>query len=228
MTAALAAGCGLVGLVIGAVLPIAIERVPEKRSLLEPPFPELAVRREPLRWAIVLATGGVFAGLALRIGDSWELPAFLVLAAALITLSVIDSKLFILPNRIVYPLAGVSIVLLGLAALADGDSDPFVRALACGAGGFLAFLVLHLASPRAMGFGDVKLAFVLGLYLGWFGVGETVLGLFLGFVYGAVIGLGLIATGIRTRKDHVPFGPFLAAGALTAILVGYLVIDLYR
>ena len=89
------------------------------------------------------------------------------------------------------------------------------------------FAVLHLVSPRAMGFGDVRLAFLLGLDLGWLGAGEVVLGLLLGFVYGAVIGLLLIATGVRSRRDHIPFGPFLAAGALTALLVGEAILDWY-
>jgi leader peptidase (prepilin peptidase)/N-methyltransferase len=79
-----------------------------------------------------------------------------------------------------------------------------------------------------MGFGDVKLAFVLGLYLGWLGAGEAVLGFVLGFVYGAAVGVVLLATGARGRKDHVPFGPFLAAGALTAILVGDVILEWYR
>jgi leader peptidase (prepilin peptidase)/N-methyltransferase len=79
-----------------------------------------------------------------------------------------------------------------------------------------------------MGLGDVKLSFVLGLALGWFGVGETIVGLFLGFVYGAVVGMVLIVTKLRTRKDHVPFGPFLAAGAMTAVLVGDVIVDWYR
>jgi leader peptidase (prepilin peptidase) / N-methyltransferase len=228
VSAALAAGCGVVGLIIGGMLPVAIDRVPAKRKLFEPPFPELETHHGRARLTIVFVTGGLFAGLALRFGDAWELPAYLVLAASLVTLSAIDLKLFLLPNRIMYPLAAVSIVLLGLAAVAIGDADPFTRALACGASAFLAFLVLYVISPRAMGFGDVKLAFVLGLFLGWLGVGETVLGLFLGFAYGAVIGIGLIVTGVRTRKDHVPFGPFLAAGALTAIFVGYLIVDMYR
>jgi leader peptidase (prepilin peptidase)/N-methyltransferase len=79
-----------------------------------------------------------------------------------------------------------------------------------------------------MGFGDVKLSFVLGLDLGWLGVGETVLGLFLGFVSGAIIGVILIATHLRSRKDHVPFGPFLALGTLTAVLIGDVILDWYR
>jgi leader peptidase (prepilin peptidase)/N-methyltransferase len=92
----------------------------------------------------------------------------------------------------------------------------------------VAFFVLHLISPRSMGFGDVKLSFVLGMSLGWLGSGEALLGLFLGFVYGAVVGLVLIATRRRARNQALPFGPFLAAGTLTAVLVGQAIIDWYR
>lgn len=226
---ALIALCAVGGLVVGWLMSVVVERVPEKRSLFERPFPELRVLlRRPGGIVTVVTTGTVAAGMAARFGDVWELPAFLVLAVALVALSVIDLRLFLLPNRIVYPLAVVTVLLLAAAAFANDDGDALLRALACGAGAFAAFAALHLASPRAMGFGDVKLAFVLGLGLGWLGVGETVLGLFLGFVYGSVIGLGLIATRIRSRKDHVPFGPFLAAGTITAVLVGYAILDWYR
>ena len=114
--------------------------------------------------------------------------------AALVVLAAIDLEHFLLPNRIVYPLAVVTIALLALAAIADGHGDAFVRALLAGLVAFGAFLVLHLISPRSMGFGDVKLSFTLGLALGWIGWGEVFLGLFLGFFYGAVIGMFLIAT----------------------------------
>jgi leader peptidase (prepilin peptidase)/N-methyltransferase len=78
-----------------------------------------------------------------------------------------------------------------------------------------------------MGFGDVRLSFVLGLALGWLGWGYVGLGLFLGFLYGAVIGVGLIATRLKGRREHVPFGPFLAAGTLTAALWGHTILDWY-
>ena len=69
---------------------------------------------------------------------------------------------------------------------------------------------------------------MLGLYLGYLGALEVMFGLFLGFVYGAVIGVVLMATGLRTRRQHVPFGPFLAAGAITIVLVGGPILDWYR
>jgi leader peptidase (prepilin peptidase) / N-methyltransferase len=229
MTTGLNVAIAALGLVIGWLLWIAVERVPDRRTLRTRPFPELSdVVRQPLGIAVVLMTGALFAGIAAVLEDVWELPAFLVLAAALVLLSAIDLRHFILPNRIVYPLTVVVLVLLAAAAAANSDVDPFLRSLACGAGGFLAFTTLHLISPRSMGFGDVKLSFVLGLALGWLGVGETIVGLFFGFVYGAVVGLLLIITRIRTRKDHVPFGPFLAAGAMTAVLIGDVIVDWYR
>lgn len=229
MTAALVAACGVVGLGVGAVLPVAIERVPEQQPVRAGPFPEIrAGMRAPSGWLVIGVTGALFAGMALRFGESWVLPAFLVLAAGLVALTVIDLRLQVLPNRIVFPLAEVSVVLLGVAAIGEADGDAFLRSLACALGAFAAFTLLHLLSPRAMGFGDVKLSFVLGLCLGWLGVGETVLGLLLGFIYGAVIGLILLVSGSRSRKDHIPFGPFLAAGALTAVLVGNVILDWYR
>jgi leader peptidase (prepilin peptidase)/N-methyltransferase len=93
---------------------------------------------------------------------------------------------------------------------------------------WFAFLfVINWFAPRAMGFGDVKLSFSLGLALGVLGWGEVVLGFFLGFFYGAVIGVILIVARRRKAKQQIPFGPFLVAGAITAILVGGPIVDWY-
>jgi leader peptidase (prepilin peptidase) / N-methyltransferase len=78
-----------------------------------------------------------------------------------------------------------------------------------------------------MGMGDVKLALLLGLFLGWIGLGHVGLGMFLGFLLGAVGGVLLIALGVKSRKDHVPFAPFLAGGTAVAILVGQPFLDWY-
>ena len=154
--------------------------------------------------AIAIVCGVLFGALAARFEDSWALPAYLVLAAALVALSVIDLELYILPNRIVYPLALAMVVLLTLAAVGDDDFDALGRGLLAGVVAFTIFFVLHMISPRSMGFGDVKLAFVLGLSLGWLGWGEVLLGLFLGFFYGAVIGIVLIATRAAREEPGAP------------------------
>ncbi|HMF03416.1 MAG TPA: A24 family peptidase [Acidimicrobiia bacterium] len=152
----------------------------------------------------------------------------LVAAAGLVALSVVDVELFLLPNRIVYPLAVATLVLLVVAALGDGAWGDFGRALLGGVVAMLALGLLHLVSPRSMGFGDVKLAFVLGLVLGWLGWSELVLGLFCGFLAGALFGAALIVLRHRGRKDHLPFGPFLAFGTLVVLLWGDVMLRWYR
>jgi leader peptidase (prepilin peptidase) / N-methyltransferase len=162
----------------------------------------------------------LFGACAWRFGASWALPAYLLLFAALLVVSVIDLESYRIPNRILIPATITAIPLLGLAALGQGHPGDFLRALAGGVAAFGALLVMAIISPRGMGMGDVKLAFLLGLHLGYLGWGEVALGLFAGFLLGAVIGLGLIISGRRSRKDAVPFGPFLAAGTVVAVLWG--------
>jgi leader peptidase (prepilin peptidase)/N-methyltransferase len=114
-----------------------------------------------------------------------------------------------------------------LAAAIDDRWGDLGRAVLGGLIAFAALLLLNLLNPRYMGMGDVKLAFVLGLHLGWISLGRVPVGLFLGFLLGAVGGLLLIATGIRSRKDHIPFAPFLSAGALLAVFFGGTLLDWY-
>jgi len=228
MTVVLVVGCSMLGLVVGWLLDPVITRVPRREPVLGPPAADEPPPRPARRLAVAILTAALFGGMAARFVGSWALPAYLVLAAALVALAVIDLETYLLPNRIVYPLTVATIVLLGLGALADDDLDALGRGLSAAAIAFMVFFVLHLVSPRSMGFGDVKLSFTLGLALGYLSWGEMILGLFLGFLYGAVIGLVLIATKVRGRSQAVPFGPFLAAGTITAILVGTSILDWYR
>jgi leader peptidase (prepilin peptidase) / N-methyltransferase len=228
MTVALVVGCSLLGLVVGWMLDPVITRVPRKQSVLGPPAPDEPPSPRGRRITVAVATAILFGGMAARFDDSWTLVGYLVLTAALVALAVIDLETYLLPNRIVYPLTVAMLVLLPLGLLADGDTDAIGRGLLAGVIAFAAFFVLHLISPRSMGFGDVKLSFTLGLALGCVGWGEMILGLFLGFLYGAVIGIVLIVTRLRAKNQAVPFGPFLAAGAITALLVGMPILDWYR
>ncbi|HEY4397678.1 MAG TPA: A24 family peptidase [Acidimicrobiia bacterium] len=225
MTAAVVAVCAAAGLLAGLGLEVVVERVPRRESLNGWSRRDL----NPARAAVLAGvTVAVFVGLAVRYHDSWVLPAFLALAAGLVALSVIDLEHYLLPNRIVYPLAAATVALLALAAVGDDAWAAFGRAVLGGVVAMLALGVLHLVSPRSMGFGDVKLAFVLGLVLGWLGWSELVLGLFCGFLAGAVVGLALIVLRQRGRKDHMPFGPFLAFGTLVVLLWGDVILRWYR
>ena len=227
MTVALVIGCSVLGLVVGWFLDPVITRVPLKQPVFGPPGPDEPPPSTTRRVFVTVLTGALFGVTAARFDDSWMLPAYLVLTGALVALAVIDFETYLLPNRIVYPLTLAMLALLALGTAADGALDDYLRGLLAAVIAFAIFFVLHLVSPRSMGFGDVKLSFTLGLALGVLGWGELVLGLFLGFFYGAVIGLILIATRLRGKGQAVPFGPFLAAGALTAVLIGAPIIDWY-
>jgi leader peptidase (prepilin peptidase) / N-methyltransferase len=85
---------------------------------------------------------------------------------------------------------------------------------------------IHVASRGGMGEGDVRLAPLLGAYLGWLNPGIVPIGLFYGFLLGAVVGVALMAIGSAGRRTAVPFGPFLAAGTVLAVLTGQEVVDL--
>jgi leader peptidase (prepilin peptidase)/N-methyltransferase len=228
MTIVLVTACSVLGLVVGWMLDPVITRVPRKQPVLGPPSPDEPPSPPARRLTVAIANAVLFGGMAARFDDSWTLVAYLVLTATLVALAVIDLETYLLPNRIVYPLTVAMLVLLPLGLLADDDLGAYGRGLLGGVIAFAAFFVVHLVSPRGMGFGDVKLSFTLGLALGCVGWGEVVLGLFLGFFYGALIGIVLIATRLRSRNQAVPFGPFLAAGAITALLVGMPILDWYR
>lgn len=237
----------VLGLAIGSFLNVVIWRVPRKESVVRPPshcpqcetpisprdnVPVLSwlflsgkcrhcKNPIPVRYPLVEAGCGVlFLAVAARFGASWELPAYLVLTAALLAISIIDLEHFIVPDRITAPLTVSALALLGVAALAEGNGWRFGRTLLGGVAYFAFLLLLNILYPKGMGMGDVKLAFSLGLYLGWLGWGQVFLGGFLAFLLGAVVGVALIATKIKSRKDVVPFGPFLALGAMLTILWG--------
>jgi leader peptidase (prepilin peptidase)/N-methyltransferase len=167
---------------------------------------------------------GAATALAVRLDAPprwWAvLPALLYLAAISIALAIIDIRLKRLPNAIVLPAYPVAVALLATPAVLAGDPGRMVRAVICGVAMWAFYFVLMMINPRGMGYGDVKLAGVLGLYLGWFGVGQAVVGTFAAFVLGGVLGLGLILFGRAGRKSHLPFGPFMLAAVWLALLVG--------
>lgn len=176
--------------------------------------------------ATELATGALFASAALRFGIVPELPAFLVLFAALAAVTATDFEHRLIPKRIVWPTYGLGVLLLSVAALVGREP---LRLATMAAGSLIAFgllFVIHLISPRGMAFGDVRLAALLGLFLGWLGVGQVGLGLFAGFVAGGAAGVIALALG-HSRKSALPFAPFLALGTVVSVLVGQPILDWY-
>lgn len=186
-----------------------------------------------MRYPLVELTGGILFALVawwlVRMDppDWYALPAYLLFVWVLLVVSVIDARTRRIPNRLTYPLTPALLVLLGAAAIANGRPDDLLRSVLGGVAAFVFLLVLALINPKGMGMGDVKLAAFLGLGLGYVGWGNVVLGLFGSFLLGSVVSLVLIATKTRGRKDLIPFGPYLAAGSLLALLWGRPLLDWY-
>ena len=244
----------VLGLLIGSFLNVVVWRVPRGESIVSPPsacprcgrpisprdnvpvVSWLLLRgrcrhcHEPIspRYpAVELATGAAFALVAARFGLSWELPAFLYLAAVSIALALIDIDVRRLPDAIVLPSYPVAALLLSGAALLDGNPATILRVLLGGAAAFAFYFVLAFAYPAGMGLGDVKLAGVLGMYLGFLGWGEVLVGLFMGFLVGGLVGVALILLRRAGRKSKIPFGPYMLIGAWIAVLAGGAVVDWY-
>jgi leader peptidase (prepilin peptidase)/N-methyltransferase len=215
VTALLAVVAGVLGLPAGHLINRAAGRFPwpprGSGASAEATGP---AARPPL---VELATALLFVLVVLRFGTSWEVPAFLWFAAAAVLLAVIDLQHRLLPNRVVFPTVTVGALLLIGAALLEQDRAPLVRAALGAVVLFAVFLLLALISPSGLGMGDVKLAGLLGLYLGWIGWETLALGAAAGFVVQALLALALLAGRRIGLRGELPFGPAMLVGAALAI-----------
>ncbi|MGQ4728007.1 prepilin peptidase [Streptomyces sp. Ju416(a)] len=196
---------------------------PESQSAPAPPAPVTTAPPAYAPGALApLVTVLVCVALAAAIGARPELVVWLVLAPVAVLLAVVDRRVHRLPDVLTLPLAAAAVLLLGGAALLPGHTGSWTSGLLGGLalGGF--YLLLFLINPNGMGFGDVKLALALGVALGWYGWTVLFLGGFAGFLFGAAYGLALVLLRRAGRGTGIPFGPFMAAGALTGVLLGAL------
>jgi leader peptidase (prepilin peptidase)/N-methyltransferase len=236
------------GLILGSFLNVVAYRLPRGGSLVTPgsqcPHCDHPVRPRDnvpvLSWLALRGRcrdcGGPIAGryalveagtavlvvavAAARRDDPADLVLGLVLVAFLVPLVLIDLDVRLLPNAITLPAAVVAIA-LGSVLDPSGEVERLLAGAA--AGGF--FLLAALAYPRGMGIGDVKLAAVLGLFLGR----AVAAALLVALVAGVLVGVAIIARkgAAEGRKTAVPFGPFLALGGVVALLAGDLLVDAY-
>ena len=185
--------------------------------------------RISLRYPLTeLVTAVLFALSVVKFDVSVTAAVYAAFFWVLVVLTVIDLEHKLLPNRIVYPTFVAGWAGLVAAAFIDGDTDR-LRSAALGAlvfGGF--FFVVAFIYPAGMGGGDVKLAFVLGTFVGYAGgVGAVLAGMFLSFLLGGVIGIVAMKLSGAGRKTQIPFGPFLALGSVIAIFLGERIVDAY-
>lgn len=234
------------GLLIGSFLNVVAYRLPRGESLVKPrsrctscgeevrPYDNVPV----LSWlvlrgrcrhcgegisarypAVELVTAIVFAAVVVVRGLDANLALELPFAAMLIAVANIDLEHRIVPNKILLPMA-----VWGVGATALVRPDFLPAALIAGAVAFTALLLAALAYPAGMGMGDVKLAGVMGIYLG----AAVAPALFAAFLAGSLVGVAMLARhGAAARKKGVPFAPFMALGGLLGLLAGPELVDLY-
>jgi leader peptidase (prepilin peptidase) / N-methyltransferase len=210
--------CGPAAYLLG---PWLMRRIPEpvlEEGETKLPYADLAGRRAAYWCGGLAAVSGGLLGWVL--GTSAVLAAWLLLAVVGAVLGYIDARTRFLPSAIIWPSYGVIGLALLAAAAVSGEWGSLRRAVIAGAIGFAVFYLLWFVFPRGVGFGDVRLSGVLGLTLGWLGWGQFVSGLYGGFFLGAIVGIALIAAKVMTRKQMVPFGPFMLVGALGGVLLG--------
>lgn len=243
-----------VGLAVGSFLNVVAYRVPRDQSIVSPPSacphcgkPIQARDNIPiLSWFVLrgrcrncggwisiryplveFATGLAFAGTVFVVGITWLLPAALFFVAVTITLTITDLEHKRIPNRILYPSVPVAIALLALGALTEGRIEDLWRALLGAFAYFAGWFVISMLTRGGFGMGDVKLSFLLGLYLAFESWRTLVVGAFLAVLIGGVVALALLATRQKGRKDQIPFGPSLIAGAWVALIWGQSILDAY-
>jgi leader peptidase (prepilin peptidase)/N-methyltransferase len=242
---------GVLGLVVGSFLNVVIHRLPKEQSVVTPrsrcPMCLTPIRawdnipllsfvllggrcracRHPISWRYPLVealTGTLFAVTVHRFGLSLQTAILLAFLAGLVVVSFIDLDHHVIPNAVTLP--GIPLGLLAGGVL--GDPPLLDRLLGTLAGaGFLYLVLLYggvLYGQDAMGEGDLNLIAFIGAFVGWRGVIVTIL---VGCLTGSAVGLTLIAAGRLGRRQHIPFGPFLAVGGLIALFWADALVDWY-
>jgi len=176
-------------------------------------------RPHPARPAVQAAlTAVVVAGLAVRLGPDVVLAPYAVVGIALVAVSVIDVEKRIVPNRIVYPAAALGALLFVVAAASSHRWTSLWHAAACAAIGFAGLFAVHFVYPKGMGFGDVRLAGLVGGAAGWMGFRAAFLAFFLMFLLGSIGGiLQAVLTG-GGRRTAIGFAPYMALGTLIVVI----------
>ena len=242
----------VLGLAFGSFVTVAIYRVPAGESLVRPRsrcpscgapirttdnFPVISwlmlrgrcracgVRISPVYPLTELACGALFVAVALAYEDPLRAVLLAPFAGLMVALSVIDIRHRRIPNRLVYPAVVIAAAVIVVGDLAGGGLDVLDAGIGLFAYG-LGLLIIALISPAGMGMGDVKLVGLIGLVLGSIGLDLVAVAAAMGILLGGVGAIVALLAGAG-RKSAIPFGPYLASGAVIAVFVGRQIADAY-
>jgi leader peptidase (prepilin peptidase)/N-methyltransferase len=233
------------GLVVGSFLTVVVDRVPKKQSIVSPrsrcPHCGAEIRgrdnvpvfsylflggkcrachaRIPVRYPLLEAgTAALFAGVAVSYASAYLIVLLALFSAVMLAVAAIDLELKIIPNRITYPAlpAFASAIAIGWAIGQALEPVPAIVGAAAYGG---VFLLIAFIAPRGLGMGDVKLTALIGLVMGSLGLRYVGVAAGAAILLGGIGGIAALLAG-RGRKSAMPFGPFLAAGAMVATLWG--------
>lgn len=237
---------GVIGLAVGSFLNVSIDRLPEKKSLLRPPSHCPACERRLAPWDIIpvfsylllrghcrycgapipqrilwveLGTGLMFGFLWWRYGLTPELGIMSFYFCLLTIILVIDLERGVILNRVVYPSAAIALIIA-----AFNSAPGIVSVLIGGAVGLVIMLIIALASRGGIGFGDVKMAALVGLLTGF---PLVLISLLLSVIAGGLVAAMLLLLKLKRRKQAIPFGPFLSLMTMVILLWGRSILDWY-
>lgn len=171
---------------------------------------------------VELATGILFVLMFWHLGFGFDLIFGFLILGFLVVIFVYDLKHFIIPDKVIYPAIAIAAIAT-LRGVPFGSSNFSAWPSALGAAAFFGAIVL-ISRGKWMGVGDIKLGFLMGLILGW---PNILVALFLAFLIGAIIGVGLIISDKKTLKSEVPFGPFLVTGTIISLFWGQKIVNWY-
>jgi leader peptidase (prepilin peptidase) / N-methyltransferase len=243
---------GLCGLLFGSFLTVVVARVPKRESIVGgrsrcpscgatigardniPVVSYLVLRGRcracgarisPKYPALEIATGALFAAVAVVYDSTYMLVVLAAFVAVMLAVAAIDLELKIIPNRITYPALPVFLVAIAVGRLIGEPLDP-VRALIGAAAYGGGFFVIAFIAPRGLGMGDVKLTALIGSVCGALGLRFVGVAAGMAILAGGIGGIVALLAG-RGRKSTIPFGPYLAAGAVVSVVWGEQIADWY-
>ena len=184
-------------------------------------------RQRAVNGLVLIVTPALLVALVYAVPSLWLWPAYAAFGISMVLLTVTDLDTKLIPNRILGPATVATAVLLILGWAIARDAGSILRAGAGALAYFAAMYVLAVLARGGLGFGDVKLAFLIGMVTGFLGWGHVVVAGVSAFILGGVTAVLLLVTRRSSRKDAIPFGPFMIVASVIAVLWGTAIIDWY-